>query len=240
MNRASRINENLTRKALVTTESFLMCRCGGRIHIINSGQWVENVDIKVEADIKTVLFFAEEHIYKLMVKCGEDAEEIAKRDGKNNLIPTVPEGYTDQPVTEDYGSSRYSTIIALNGIHDILKSIGETGKHEGQIEDSEEIRRKYPLPNITIDLVPQNEVEARENKKAMANRFDNEKENTFLRATGEIAGSGISDLEDAAIKKGSKTEREILSDVANVFGTVKKTKDVIKDTITWGGICLQI
>lgn len=187
--KASRIREDLAEQALVTTHSYLMCRCGGRIEILSSGQWVEEVDSKVDEHIVEILQFAEENIYGLMQTYG---------------------AYADTPDTEDYANSRYSTLIALNGIHVLLRSMGKKGKYDA-IKDMEEVRKKYPLPNISIDLVPQNEVEAMETRQAIAreaadnlpfglnwifkvlffmvdrsNRFENEGENVKKVAEGEV------------------------------------------------------
>lgn len=96
LRKASRIREDLAEQALVTTDSYLMCRCGGRIEVLSSGQWVEEVDSKVDEHIVEILQFAEENIYGLMQTYG---------------------AYADTPDTEDYANSRYSTLIALNGIH---------------------------------------------------------------------------------------------------------------------------
>lgn len=186
---ASTVKISSDAPALVTTASYLMCRCGGRIEILSSGQWVEEVDSKVDEHIVEILRFAEKDIYGLMQTYG---------------------AYADTPDTEDYANTRYSTLIALNGIHVILESMGVEGVYK-DIKDLEEVRRKYPLPNISIDLVPQNEVEATKARQAiareaadslpfglnwifkvlffmvdMSNRFENEGDNVKKVAEGEV------------------------------------------------------
>lgn len=207
--------------------------CGGRIEVLSSGQWVEELDSNVDERIAGILLFAEEHIYGLMQTYG---------------------AYADTPDTEDYANSRYSTLIALNGIHVLLRSMGKKGKYDA-IKDMEEVRKKYPLPNISIDLVPQNKVEAMEARQAMAreavdklpfglnwifkvlffmvdrsDRFENEGENVKKVAEGEVgvvAEGWIKEEDWDKLVEWKEAGSEAWDAVSNAADVVD---DVLKDT----------
>lgn len=142
---AETLKNDLNSQAVVTENSYLMCRCGGKINIIDGGQWVDKVDFKVKEDIENVLLYAEETIYGFLKEKGT---------------------YLDAPITEDCVDTRFSVIIALNGIHALLNSMDIAGKYSN-IPDSDYVKLLYPLPNIKIDLTPQNEVEDMANKDAV-------------------------------------------------------------------------
>lgn len=261
---ASKIQEHLSSQAVVTAESYLVCRCGGRIKIVSGSGWVEKADLKVNENIISILLFAEEHIYGEMRKYGK---------------------YADQPETEDYGNSRYSTMIALNGLHVILGSMGVKGKYmddsweedgenmegseeeNGEMEDSREtkrrymeergkIRRYYPLPNISIDIVPQNEVEAREHQKAvmrevagilplgikwffkvlffmedMSNHFENEGADKLVKEAKGVLKEGGKDALKGGIEVVKKNkDLQWLGDAA---GGITDAAFAVDDIISW-------
>lgn len=228
---AQSLKNELIKQAVVTENSYLMCRCGGKINIIDGGQWVEEVDFKVQDDIKNILLFAEKTIYGFLKKKGE---------------------YADQAVLEDCADTRYSVIMALNGIHLLLKSMGSSGKYMN-IPDSDYVKRYYPLPNIKLDLTPQNEVESQENKKAvarevasnlpfglnwvfnvlffmedMSNIYTTEESSTMK----NLAKGVVEDVFDTGMERAANSNGKIIENVGNVG---KATGDV-KNTIKWFGL----
>lgn len=264
---ASRIQENLSSQAAVTAESYLVCRCGGRIKIVSGSGWVEKADLKVNENIISILLFAEEHIYGVMRKYGK---------------------YADQPETEDYRNSRYSTIIALNGLHVILGSMGVKGKYmdgsweedgenidgsgeekNGEMEDSretkrrymeerEKIRRQYPLPNVSIDIVPQNEVEAGEHRKAvmreaagnlplglkwlfkvlffvedMSNRFENEGMDKLEEEAKGAIEDGGRDVWEGTMDGMEKSENSLVHEIGKFGGEATDLAFALDDTVKW-------
>lgn len=261
------LDAEFSSQAVVTAESYLVCRCGGRIKIVSGSGWVEKADLKVNENIISILLFAEEHIYGEMRKYGK---------------------YADQPETEDYGNSRYSTMIALNGLHVILGSMGVKGKYmddsweedgenmegseeeNGEMEDSREtkrrymeergkIRRYYPLPNVSIDIVPQNEVvEAGAHRKAvmreatgilplgikwffkvlffmedMSNRFENEGADKLVKEAKGVLKEGGKDVLKGGIGKAKKSRIKIWKETGNIAGKVTDAAFALDDTIIW-------
>ncbi|WP_349674209.1 hypothetical protein [Lacrimispora sp.] len=59
-----KLRSNIYERAVVTEDSFLVCRCGGIIKVVQNGSWVEVSRGRIEANIIDLLSEAEDYIYE--------------------------------------------------------------------------------------------------------------------------------------------------------------------------------
>ncbi|MDK2811475.1 hypothetical protein [Lacrimispora amygdalina] len=73
-----KLRSNIYERPIVTEDSFLVCRCGGIIKVVQNGSWVNISKGRIEGNIIDLLKFAEDRIYKDYIKSSYGDQRFSK------------------------------------------------------------------------------------------------------------------------------------------------------------------
>ena len=73
-----KLRSNIYERPIVTEDSFLVCRCGGIIKVVQNGSWVNISKGRIEGNIIDLLKFAEDRIYGDYKKSSYGDERFSK------------------------------------------------------------------------------------------------------------------------------------------------------------------
>ncbi|MGC6178035.1 hypothetical protein [Lacrimispora sp. 38-1] len=122
-----KLRRSIYERSIVTEDSFLVCRCGGIIKVVQNGNWVSISKSRIEANIIDLLRFAENRILK----------------DYNNSSDREPR------------FSKIKAYNIIHGI--ILYATGLEKAEPGYIIDEECEKARKPAPHVEITIRPAKE-----------------------------------------------------------------------------------
>ncbi|MFW6680928.1 hypothetical protein ACOAOT_25195 [Lacrimispora sp. AGF001] len=123
-----KLRSNIYERPVVTEDSFLVCRCGGIVKVVQNGSWVNISKGRIEANIIDLLRFAEDRIHGDYIKSSN----------------------------RDQRFSRIKAFNIVHGI--ILYATGLEEAKPNYIIDEECEKARKPAPHVEIKIRPAKEV----------------------------------------------------------------------------------
>ena len=123
------LQKEIREQSVVTENSFLVCRCGGSIKIVENGGWVERNKEMLEVNIVKLLSFAENYIYDLH----------NKKDNSRKFT--------------------WANAMAFNVVHGVLLYLGGEGASTlDYLDESEAIKERKTPAYVEISILPLKDV----------------------------------------------------------------------------------
>uniref|UniRef100_UPI0006CF8B19 hypothetical protein n=1 Tax=Clostridium sp. NkU-1 TaxID=1095009 RepID=UPI0006CF8B19 len=128
----AKLRSSIYERPIVTEDSFLVCRCGGIIKVVQNGSWINISKNRIESNIIDLIRHADKTLYE---KCIERLNSSMSNDYK------------------------FSAIKAFNIVHGILiYATGTEKQNRDYIKDKECEEAHKPAPHVEITLRPARDV----------------------------------------------------------------------------------
>ncbi len=122
------LRNNIYERSVVTEDSFLVCRCGGIIKVVQNGSWINISSSKIESNIIDLLIEAEKYILKKYYSSSEENNKFSAIKAFNIV---------------------HGILVNISGT--------EKQKYQYIIDEKCEKARK-PAPHVEITIRPAKEV----------------------------------------------------------------------------------